>query len=95
MSGISKSRVLELREELDEEVERFRSRELEGPYPYVWLDATYVKARQGGRVVSVGPVATRKLPGAGSPCTGRRLRRAGYGVQGWARVCIPERSRPT
>jgi transposase-like protein len=53
MGGISKSRVSELCEELDEEVERFRNRPLEGSYPYVWVDATYVKARQDGRVVSV------------------------------------------
>ncbi len=38
MTGISKSRVSELCEELDEEVERFRSRPLEGSYPYVWVD---------------------------------------------------------
>lgn len=56
MSGISKSRVSELCEQLDEEVARFRHRPLEGPYPYVWLDATYVKARQDGRVVSVAVV---------------------------------------
>jgi putative transposase len=56
MTGISKSRVSELCEELDEEVERFRNRELEGTYPYVWLDATYVKARQDGRVVSTAVV---------------------------------------
>ena len=56
MTGISKSRVSELCEELDEEVERFRNRGLEGPYPYVWLDATYVKARQDGRVASVAVV---------------------------------------
>jgi putative transposase len=56
MTGISKSRVSELCEELDEEVERFRNRELEGTYPYVWLDATYVKARQDGRVVSIAVV---------------------------------------
>jgi putative transposase len=56
MTGISKSRVSELCEELDEEVERFRNRELEGPYPYVWLDATYVKARQDGRVGSTAVV---------------------------------------
>jgi len=35
MGGISKSRVSELCEELDEEVERFRGRPLEGSYPYV------------------------------------------------------------
>ncbi len=56
MMGISKSQVSRLCEELDEEVERFRNRELEGPYPYVWLDATYLKARQDGRVSSVAVV---------------------------------------
>jgi putative transposase len=56
MGGISKSRVSELCEELDEEVERFRNRPLEGAYPYVWVDATYVKARQDGRVSSVAVV---------------------------------------
>ncbi len=56
MGGISKSRVSELCERLDEEVERFRGRPLEGSYPYVWIDATYVKARQDGRVASVAVV---------------------------------------
>jgi putative transposase len=56
MTGISKSRVSELCEQLDEEVECFRNRPLEGPYPYVWLDATYLKARQDGRVVSTAVV---------------------------------------
>lgn len=52
MSGISKSQVSRLCAELDSEVERFRTRRLDGPYPYVWLDATFVKVREGGRVVS-------------------------------------------
>jgi transposase-like protein len=56
LGGISKSRVSELCEELDAEVERFRGRPLEGSYPYVWIDATYVKARQDGRVASVAVV---------------------------------------
>jgi putative transposase len=56
MGGISKSRVSELCEELDEEVERFRNRPLEGACPYVWIDATYVKARQDGRVSSTAVV---------------------------------------
>ena len=56
MGDISKSRVSELCEDLDEEVERFRGRPLEGSYPYVWVDATYVKARQDGRVASVAVV---------------------------------------
>ena len=52
MNGISKSQVSRLCQELDTEVERFRSRRLEGAYPYVWLDATYMKVRENGRVVS-------------------------------------------
>jgi putative transposase len=56
MTGISKSRVSELCEELDEEVERFRNRPLEGAYPYIWIDATYVKSRQDGRVASTAVV---------------------------------------
>ena len=56
MEGISKSQVSRLCEELDEEVQRFRGRPLEGPYPYVWVDATYLKARQDGRVVSMAVV---------------------------------------
>jgi transposase-like protein len=56
MAGISKSQVSRLCEELDEEVARFRGRPLDGPYPYLWVDATYVKSRQDGRVISVAVV---------------------------------------
>jgi putative transposase len=63
MGGISKSRVSTLCEELDEEVERFRNRPLEGGYPYVWIDATYVKARQEGRVASVAVVIAVDVKG--------------------------------
>lgn len=56
VTGNSKSRVSELCEELDEEEGRFWNRELEEPYPYIWLDATYLKARQDGRVASVAVV---------------------------------------
>src|SRR5581483_4214278 len=52
LTGMSKSQVSRLCAELDDEVERFRSRPLAGGYPYVWLDATYLKVRQDGRVVS-------------------------------------------
>jgi transposase-like protein len=52
IDGVSKSQVSRLCAELDGEVERFRTRRLEGPYPYVWLDATFVKVRASGRVVS-------------------------------------------
>ena len=56
MNGISKSQVSRLCQELDSEVERFRSRRLEGVYPYVWLDATFLKVRENGRVVSMAVV---------------------------------------
>lgn len=52
MNGISKSQVSRLCQELDGEVERFRTRRLEGACPYVWLDATYLKVRENSRVVS-------------------------------------------
>src|ERR671929_461607 len=48
LQGISKSQVSRLCQELDREVERFRARPLLGPYPYLWLDATFVKVRQDG-----------------------------------------------
>jgi len=54
--GISKSEVSRLCETLDAEVERFRTRPLTGVYPYLWLDATYLKVRQDGRVVSMAVV---------------------------------------
>jgi putative transposase len=56
MTGISKSQVSRLCQALDAEVERFRTRRLEGPYPYVWLDATFPKVRVDGRVVSMAVV---------------------------------------
>jgi putative transposase len=56
MTGISKSQVSRLCQELDALVERFRNRRLEGPYPYLWLDATFVKVRLEGRVVSMAVV---------------------------------------
>jgi transposase-like protein len=56
MTGISKSQVSRLCQDLDAEVERFRTRRLEGPYPYLWLDATFLKVRQEGRVVSLAVV---------------------------------------
>jgi transposase-like protein len=52
MRGISKSQVSRLCAELDKEVERFRVRNLVGAYPYAWLDGTFVKVRDNGRVVS-------------------------------------------
>ena len=56
MTGISKSQVSELCGALDERVNDFLDRPLTGEYRYVWLDATYLKTRQGGRVVSVAAI---------------------------------------
>ena len=57
MSGISKSQVSRLCEEIDGKVKAFLDRPLEGDWPYLWIDATYVKARRrDGRVVSVAVI---------------------------------------
>ncbi len=53
MSGISKSQVSRLCGEIDDKIDGFLERPLEGDWPYLWLDATYVKVRQAGRIVSV------------------------------------------
>lgn len=50
--GMSKSEVSRMAATLDEEVRAFRERPLEKGYPYLWLDALYVKVREGGRTVS-------------------------------------------
>lgn len=52
LTGIDKSRVSRICKELDREVAEFRGRSLKGEYPYLWLDAVYVKARQNHRIVS-------------------------------------------
>jgi transposase-like protein len=55
-SGVSKSQVSRLCEEIDGKVKAFLDRPLEGDWPYVWIDATYVKVRQNGRIVSVAVI---------------------------------------
>jgi putative transposase len=56
MSGISKSQVSRLCEEIDARVKAFLSRPIEGDWPYLWIDATYVKVRQSGRIVSAAVI---------------------------------------
>src|SRR6202140_166984 len=56
MTGISKSQVSRLCEEIDGKIATFLNRPLEGDWPYLWLDATYVKARRDGRIVSVAVI---------------------------------------
>jgi putative transposase len=56
MSGISKSQVSRLCGEIDDKVKAFLARPIEGDWPYLWIDATYVKVRQNGRIVSVAVI---------------------------------------
>ena len=65
MTGISKSQVSRLCQELDERVQAFLSRRLEGVWPYLWLDATYLKVRDGARVVSKALVVAVGVNGEG------------------------------
>jgi transposase-like protein len=65
MEGISKSQVSRLCQGRDAEVARFRTRPLLGLFPYVWLDATYLKVRQQGRIVSMAVVLATGVTIAG------------------------------
>jgi transposase-like protein len=67
MSGISKSQVSRLCEEIDVRVKAFLDRPIEGDWPYLWIDATYVKVRQNGRIVSVAVIVA-----VGANADGRR-----------------------
>jgi len=66
-SGVSKSQVSRLCEEIDEKVQAFLTRPIEGDWPYLWIDATYVKVRQAGRIVSVAVIVA-----VGANTDGRR-----------------------
>ena len=56
LTGISKSTVSKLCRDIDERVGAFLDRPLSGDWPYLWLDATYLKQREGGRIVSVAAI---------------------------------------
>src|SRR5947208_10135744 len=56
LAGIDKSRVSRLCKDIGERVNAFLERPLEGEWPYLWLDATYLKVRDGGRIVSVAAI---------------------------------------
>src|SRR5207247_2168358 len=56
MTGISKSQVSRLCSEIDDKIAAFLNRPLEGDWPYLWLDATYLKVRASGRIVSVAVI---------------------------------------
>jgi transposase-like protein len=67
MSGISKSQVSRLCEEIDGRVNAFLGRPIEGDWPYLWIDATYIKVRQNGRIVSAAAIIA-----VGANADGRR-----------------------
>jgi len=56
LTGIDKSKVSRICKELDGVVAAFRDRPLNDAYPYLWLDALYLKVRQNGRIVSLAVV---------------------------------------
>ena len=65
--GMSKSQVSRLCADIDERVNVFLSRPLEGAWPYLWLDATYVKVREGGRIVSRAVIIAVAVNGSRDP----------------------------
>ena len=65
MTGISKSQVSRLCAEIDDKVAAFLNRPLEGEWPYLWLDATYLKVRENGRIVSVAVIIAVAVNGDG------------------------------
>ena len=67
MSAISKSQVSRLCEKIDDKVKPFLGRPIEGDWLYLWIDATYVKVRQAGRIVSVAAIVA-----VGANSDGRR-----------------------
>src|SRR3984957_7509247 len=64
-TGVSKSQVSRLCEEIDARVRTFLDRPLEGDWPYVWLDATYVKVRRNHRIVSAAVIVAVGVNGDG------------------------------
>jgi transposase-like protein len=64
-TGMSKSQVSRLCQDIDERVGAFLNRPLEGDWPYLWLDATYLKVREAGRVVSVAVTVAVGVNSAG------------------------------
>ena len=56
MTGISKSQVSRLCKDIDAWVKAFLERPIEGDWPFVWLDAPHLKARQHGHIVNVAAI---------------------------------------
>ena len=99
LTGISKSTVSKLCKDIDEKVNAFLDRPLAGEWPYLWLDATYLKQREGGRIVSVAAIIAvavntdgRTVGARSSACTSARPRRRPSGrpfSRAWSAVgCV-------
>lgn len=65
LGGISKSTVSKLCKDIDDRVNAFLGRPLTGDWPYLWLDATYLRQREGGRIVSVAAIIAVAVDGEG------------------------------
>ena len=79
-TGVSKSEVSRLCAEIDERVGAFLARPIEGEWPYLWLDATYVKARRDGHVVSVAVIVAVAVNIDGRPRRTQSVRRDVLGM---------------
>ncbi len=69
LAGISQSQVSKLCKDIDERLNAFLERPIEGEWRYLWLDASYLKVRDGGRIVSVAAIiamAVNTMAGARS-----------------------------
>ena len=93
MSGISKSQVSRLREEIDDKVKAFLNRPLKDDWPYLWIDATYLKVRRGRRIVSAAVIIAILIS---SPCT---MIRPAFGISSRFRqrrkVLLPDPEDPS
>ena len=68
LSGIDKSTVSRICQELDSAVSAFRNRPLDAVFPYVWFDALYLKVRQNHRIVSMAVVIAIGVKESGERC---------------------------
>jgi transposase-like protein len=76
IDGISRSEVSRICKVLDDEVRTFLARPIEAPCPYVWLDATFHKVREAGRVISVATVVATGVTATGERTVLGAVRRA-------------------
>ena len=65
MTGISKNQVSRLCADIDKRAGAFPERPIEGDWPHLWLDATDIKVRQAGRIVSIAVVIAAPRPPRG------------------------------